>query len=237
MLKPLAIVCALALAPLAASAAQLPDYPFIHASGSAALYVAPDIGEIDFEINAYDADPEVARVLVEARVAEILAMLEQQGVPPADVETRDVRKELRKGNPDPNAPVAYDIKCTMHITVRQLTKWRAVVQPLLGMKNVDSFASSFGATEHDKIEGELTIEAIKDARRKAEAMAAGLGRKLGAATAVSSGALKNLGNAMGLVQAQFYGRQSSDEQTKRSDFLSVDVIKMAQPVDVIFRIK
>ena len=88
------------------------------------------------------------------------------------------------------------------------------------------------------IEAELTAAAISDAQRKAGAMAAGLGKKLGPATAVSAGALKNLGNAMGLVQTDFFGRGGGQrEQPVRRDFLSSEILKMAQTVDMIFRIK
>ena len=236
MLKKLAILAMFASTAALASASQLPDYPFIHANGAAATYVLPDIGEIDFEVSAFDPDPEAARAVVEARLAAIRTLMEEQGVPAGDMEARDVRKEIRKGDPNATVPM-YDIKCTLHITVRMLANWRAIVLPLLNMPNLDSFATDFGSSEKEKIEMKLMAEAIANARRKAEAMAAGLGRKLGPASAVSSGSLKNLGNAMGLVPADFFGRAGQREQLSRKDFLSVDMLKMAQSVDVIFRIK
>ncbi|HZV64738.1 MAG TPA: SIMPL domain-containing protein [Telluria sp.] len=237
MFKKIALAGALVMSPLLAGASQLPDYPFIHASGASALYVLPDIGEIDFEVGAANPDPEAARVIVEQRVAAIRALMAEQGVPESDIETRDVRKEMRKGG-DPAAAPSYDIKCSLHIKVRKLAAWRAIVQPLLDMPNLGGFSTTFGASEKDKIEMQLMTEAIADARRKAEAMAAALGRKLGPAAAVSSGALKNLGRSMGLVPPDFFGAGGGQrEPIKPSDFLNIDILKMAQPVDVIFRIK
>lgn len=85
---------------------------------------------------------------------------------------------------------------------------------------------------------ELMGEAIKVARRKAEAMAAGLGRKLGAASAATSGELKNLTRAMGLAPTDMrYSRSPSRADANRPDFLAIDILKLAQPVDVIFRLK
>jgi uncharacterized protein YggE len=237
MFKKLAVLALLLSSPLLAGASQLPDYPFIHASGSAALYVLPDIGEIDFEVSAGDPDPEAARAIVEQRVAAIRALMAEQGVAESDIETRDVRKEMRKGG-DPAAAPSYDIKCSLHIKVSKLAGWRAIVQPLLDMPNLGGFSTTFGTSEKDKIEMQLMTEAVADARRKAEAMAAALGRKLGPAAAVSSGALKNLGRSMGLVPTDFFGAGGGQrEQIKPSDFLSIDILKMAQPVDVIFRIR
>jgi uncharacterized protein len=236
MLKQILAVGMLVLAPLGAGASQLPDYPFIHASGSASVNVMPDIGEIDFEISASDADPELARGIVETRIAEVRALMEQQGVPLEDVQTRDVRKEISKGDPTATL-VSYEIKCGVHLNVRDLSKWRAVVAPLLDKPNLDGFSTAFDSSMREKIEMELIGEAIRDARRKAEAMAAGLGRKLGPASAVTSGGLKNLGNSMGLVTADFLRRPEARGPVERRDFLAVSALKLQQPVDVIFRIR
>jgi uncharacterized protein YggE len=96
MLKKL-IAVAVVTVPFLASASQLPDYPFIHASGNGFVYVAPDVGEIDFEISVPQEEPEAARKVVEARIAEVRALVAKLGLPDADVEIRDVRKDIRKG--------------------------------------------------------------------------------------------------------------------------------------------
>ncbi len=238
MLNKIALISAFALAPLAASASQLPDYPFIHVSGSAAQYVVPDIGTLDFEVVASDADPAAARAVVETRVAEVRALAEGQGVPAADVEVRDVRQEIRKGDPAPTAAV-YDLRCVVHLNVRDLSKWAAIAGALAGKPNVDAFSTSFDTSEREKIETELAARAIRDARRRGEAIAAGFGRKLGPVTAVTAGALKNLGNAMGLVPDVFYtrGNQQKVQRVDPGELVNIIAFPLAQSVDVIFRIK
>lgn len=237
MLKKIAAISVLALAPLAAPASQLPDYPFIHATGSASTFARPEIGSIDFEVTALDADPAVARGVVENRIGEIRKLAEEQGVAPDDIATRDVRKEIRKGEAAATV-VIYEIKCSVHLEVRDLMKWAVIVGPLVDMQNLDGFATEFSVTDKDAIETELTAKAIKAARRKGEAMAAGAGRKLGAVTALTSGSLKNLGNAMGLVEADFRVRSGPHApKVNRRDILETDMLKLAQSVDVIFRLK
>ncbi|MES2128720.1 MAG: SIMPL domain-containing protein [Pseudomonadota bacterium] len=230
MLKTLAL--ALTFTACGASASNLPDYPFVHANGEANTYFIPDRGAIDFEILAYDPNPELARATVAERVAAVRKIMQELAVPDGDVETRDIRKEIRKGTTD------YDIKCTVHINVRELARWREIVLPLLDMPNLDGFATSFDSSGRDKIVIELMGAAIKDAQRKAEAMALGVGRKLGAATAVTAGQLKNLSTSMGLVAADFnYTRATGKRELDSKDFLTIDIQKMAQLVDVIFRLK
>lgn len=235
MLKQTVSAFFLAAACCMAQASQLPDYPFIHVTGSASGYFMPDIGEVDFEVIAFDGDPEQARALVETRVAEIRALTERFGVATDDMEVRDVRRAIRKGS---EAAPIYDTKCTVHINVRTLASWGNIVEGLLGMQNLDSFSSTFGSVDRKKVEAKLYAEALADAQRKAEGMAAGMGRKLGPVAGMSTGSLKNLGNAMGLVASEFFNRQPAvDKQINRKDLLSIEVLKMAVPVDVIFKIK
>lgn len=120
MMMKFALVAALMCAPFTAGAADLPTYPFIHANGMGAARVLPDIGEIDFEISAADQDPVAARAVVEGKVAEVRALAAELGLPEGDLEIRDVRKDMRK--PDPAQPTVptYDIRCGVHIKVRDL---------------------------------------------------------------------------------------------------------------------
>ena len=236
MLKTLGLVAALSLAGLPACASDLPDYPFIHASGAAAQHVAPDRGAIDFEISAYDPNPERARALVEERIAQVRAVIDAQGEGAAEFESRDVRKEYHKGEAV-HEGVNVDVKCTVHINVRDLTKWRAIVQPLLDMPNVDGMSTEFDIGERDKVEIELSANAIRDATRKAQALAAGFGKKLGPVTAVTAGQLKNVSRAMGLVASDYSYSKGGKRSAETRDFLMIESIKMAQSVDVIFRIK
>jgi uncharacterized protein len=238
MLKTIVALAALLLATLPASASQLPDYPFIHATGSARLYVPPDKGAIDFEVVAADADPAAARKVVEARVAEVRALVESQGLSTDGLEVRNVRQELRK-NQQGDAPL-YEIRCVVHVDVHDLTKWVAVANGLLGMQNLDGFATAFDTSEREKIEANLSAEAVRDARRKSEALASSFGRKLGPVTAVTAGSLKNLGNAMGLVRDDFSLRRNENIRAQpmdRENIVNVVIIPMMMSVDAIFRLK
>lgn len=238
MLKKFIAVAVLAV-PFIASASQLPDYPFIHASGNGLVYVAPDVGEVDFEILSQQDDPEAARKVLEGRIAEVRALVAGLGLPEADVEIRDVRKDVRKGERAQPGVVVYDIKCGVHIKLSDLSKWRALVLPLIDMANVDGLMTGFDISKREQVETELTGEAIKAARRKAEAMAAGFGRKLGAVSGVSTSDLKNVTRAMGLAAAEptRFTRTEGRSQYDRDTLLMVTLMKLSQSVDVIFRIK
>ena len=226
-------------------AADLPSHPFIHVSGVGSTEVMPDIGEIDFEIGAYDADPEAARTVVETRIGEIRALLVPLGIAPDDVDVRDVRKIIRKGEQSVQTGVLYDIKCGVRIRVRDIAKWRDVLSPLLSMQNVDGFMTFFDTSERVKVEAELMGNAVGAARKKAEIMAKAGGRALGPVAGMSTGEIKNLSRALGFVAVpiDYSARQQNSQQNSsrsggnREELLDVMSVKLSQPVDLIYRIK
>jgi uncharacterized protein YggE len=239
MFKTLAF--AVALLPFAAHASNLPDYPFIHAAGEGYLMVVPDLGEIDFDISAYDPDPAAAVAVVQARVAEVRALLAAQAPEGegADAAVRDLRKEMRKpAQADAAAAPEYDIRSAVHIMVKDLGQWRPIMQALLAMPNIDRMSTTFGRTDRVKAEQELSAAAVQDARRRAEAMAAGFGKKVGAVTAISSGQLRNLTGAVGLMPGDVHKNHPGvATPAADKDFLTIDVLKWSQVVDMIFRIR
>lgn len=238
MLKPLALALALtgALAlPAAAQASPLPSYPFVHVSADASRYTTPNIGALDFVIVAPDADPALARATVESRIAEVRALLAEQGIALEDLETRDVRREA--GMNAQTQATAQELRVSVHLIVRDLSKWRAVVAPLLDKPNLADFATSFDLVERDQFEAELMADALRDARRRAEIIAKGAKRRLGAVMAVTPGGVKNVGATIGLVRADMGYARAKASNVEARNFLSVDALKLVQPLDVVFKLE
>jgi uncharacterized protein YggE len=235
---------ALALPAGRAGASTLPDYPFVHVTGTAFRMELPDIATLDFEIVAFDADPAAARGVIEARVGEVRALMQQLSIDAEDMQVREVRQTLRKEQPAAGAPV-YELRCDVHIRLRNLANWPALGGGVLGKPNLDSFAASFDLSTMGKVNDELVTEAIEDARHRAEVMAAASGRRLGPVMAATPDALKKLGTAMGLEREEFRMPRTSGngsgnaraEDIDRNDFLMIQSLKLRQPVDVIFRLE
>ena len=235
MLKTMLLAGLCALLPSFAVAAELPAYPFIHVSGNAVTHFMPDRGAIDFELTAQDADPAVALQVVAARVAEIRSLMAEVAAEGATLDVRDMRKDIKKG--EPGALPVVEIRGGVKMLVRDLTKWKTIVTPLLQMPNLTGFMTAFDTSERNRVEAELMADAIKEARRRADLIAAGFGRKVGPVNAVSSGELKNLTRSLNLSPADFNQRGRSREESAREELLSITALKMSQGVDVIFRIK
>lgn len=237
MLKKLgAVIAVLWMAHGAVQAGDLPAYSFIHVQGQGTSYAVPDVGEIEFVVSINDADPERARVLVEERLLAVRELMTKYAVPEGDITVRDVRREMPKGEPAP-AP-SYLLKCNVRIVVKTIASWKDIVTGLLAMPNLDDFGVSFDRSDRAAIETQLMQDALKNARKKAADIAAGVGRKLGPASGVSMGQIRNLSRAMGLTEVDYPRDQGARNVTSDRDSLgTISVIRMGQSADVLYRLK
>lgn len=230
MLKAFAAVL-LATAATQAIAADLPNYPFIHVNASARLDTLPDTGVIDFEIASEEADPELAWKLVAERLEAGKALFGQHGVHADDVSVQDIQRRPRK-LPDGSVS-AVETRCAVHVTVRDLKGWSALVRQLMAMRNVESLSVDFSRSDHEQIEADLLKEALAAARIKGQHIAKGIGAKLGPANGVAMAPLKNLSNAMGLASET---QQFTPVKADAPDMTLVAAQRYQQTVDVVYRI-
>jgi len=225
-----------------AAAESLPSYPFIHVTGSAFQQVMPDIAALDFEAVAVDTDPAAARAVLDARVNETRALMQQLGMDPEDVIVREVRQSQPKDKQPASGGPVYELRADVHIEVRNVGNWKALAGGLLGKPNLDGFASSFDLSTMDQVTDQLVAEAVQDARRRAAVIAAADGRRVGALMAATPQELKNLSTAMGLDRGEFrYQRNATNarpaDAADPDTLLMVQAIKLRQPVDALFRIE
>jgi uncharacterized protein YggE len=235
---------ALAMPAVPALASSLPDYAFAHVTGNSFRVEIPDIASLDFQIVAADADPAAARDVIEARVSEIRALMQQLSIEPDDMVVREVRQGIRKERAADGAAV-YELSADVKINLRNVANWPRLAGGVLGKPNLDSFSSNFDLSTMDKVNDELVTEAIVDARRRAEVMAEASGRRLGPVMAVTTDAIKKLGTTMGLERDEFKmprasGRGTGNQRAEdidRETFLMVQMLKLRQSADVVFRLE
>ena len=237
MLKRFAAALLLAAAALPGMAADLPNHPFIHVSGAAEFHVMPDIGEIDIDIVSLEPDADAAWKLVNERLDASRALFAQHGVATEDISVQDIVRRPRKVEVLPEGqPVPMETRVSLHVTVRDLGQWTPMLRALLVMKDLESLAVTFNRSDRDKIEAELLTQALGTARLKAQTIARGVGARLGPATGVSPGPLKNLSHSMGMASDPG-ARNIGDRRTPpRPDMALVQAMRLAQGVDVIYRI-
>lgn len=237
MLKRFAASLLLAATALPGMAADLPTHPFIHVSAGASLGVMPDRGEIDFEIVSPDPDPELAWKLVTERLEASRALFAGHGIAVEDVTVQDILRRPRKPEAAGDAPPQMDTRVAVNVTVRNMGVWSALLGSLMKMPNLESLGIAFSHSERDKIETELVTQALANARLKAINIARGIAAKLGPATGVSLGSLKNVSNAMGMAtdpNGRYGGGDGGGKAP--SDPTLIAAMTLVQSVDVVYRI-
>ncbi|NVD99560.1 SIMPL domain-containing protein [Massilia sp. BJB1822] len=233
--------CALALmgllGSLAVDASPLPAHPFVSTSGKAQQWLAPDLGEMQFETGAQHGDSATAAAALDAKGGALLALLARHGVAPADIECFELEKKtvaLSQPAAD-GSNQAYVLTRHYRVTVRDLRQWPELAQALVAQE-VDSFGVSFDRSDRDQVNAQLMAEAARAARGHGQQLAAAFGRKLGPAVAIARGPLDRIA-APFLSGGSDGGAQPASRLPAASNYAVPSSIPFAQAVNAIFRLQ
>ena len=182
-----------------AQADPLPAYPFVTAHGKAELWLAPDIGEIRFELNVQSNSAQEANERMEQRAGAVLALLAEHTLASADVESFDVsKKPVELSNPrDIQHKSAFLLSRHFHVQVRDLRLWPELLASLMAREEVETLSVGFDRTDRDSIERKLIVEASTSARADGAVLAQAFGRQAGPAMAISRAGLDRAGAPFG----------------------------------------
>ena len=232
----------IALALPAARASTLPDYPFVSTSGKAQSWIKPDVGEIDFDATAQRPHADAAAAAMATVSSELLQALAAHGVAPSDIDSFEVtRKPVILSRPaDDGSAAAALITRHFHVQVRDLAQWPELIAALLAQEDVEAMSVRFDRSDRDEIDARLSAEAARDARARGALLAEAMGRKLGAATAISQGALGQVAGNYGLAESGGGSAKRAGDapSTARSaDYAVPNALSFQQAVNVIFKLK
>jgi uncharacterized protein len=242
---PRVLTLGLALLTVSASAAPIPDYPFIFTVGTAETDIAPDTARIGFTLAARDANAKVAADAVESSFASVLTILAAAGIREADIDASLVNKSPRShwdSASERSVADGYEVLRRINVTARDLIRYPQMLKALLQLPNTENFHAEFDRSDRPRIEAELLASAAQDARVRAERMAAPFGRKLGAVRAISQPPFAGLSEEFGFgSHAAMAGVSASAAIFKRSGseerLLAPAAITIARSVNVIYELQ
>jgi len=221
---------------VSAQAAELPSYPFVSTTGKAQAWMAPDLGELQFETGAQHTSAEAARAALDELSATVAGLLTEHGIVASDVDSA----ELAKKSVTLSAPAADGattaIVLTRHfrVQVRDLARWPGLIAALLATEHVDSLGVSFDRSDSDQLNRDLMTQAAQDARNNGTLLARSFGRKLGPAMAIARAPLDKL-------SAPFIAQTSGGEAPPRApatpNYAVPPSIPFAQSVTAMFRLQ
>jgi uncharacterized protein YggE len=174
---------------LSSAAAQNPP-PSITVTGDASISVPPDIAQIDSGVTT---EAKTAREAGEANnkaMGIVLLALKNAGIAEKDFQTSrlSLSPQSAAAGRNPNAPfqiVGYRASNRITVTIRDITKVADTIDVLVGAGANEISGISFMVSKASKLLDEARVEAIEDARRKADIYARAANVSLGAALSIS----------------------------------------------------
>jgi uncharacterized protein len=206
----------------------------VSTTGSAEIRVAPDLADLNFQIEVRSPDLTKARNEQAERAAKVLAALRTAGVGEAELQTSQVQivphydRETEPFAASSRPPqetasvrffsVSQDISCTLHDVskVPQVTT-DAVAAGATGVQS-----ASLRTSQLRKYRDQARAQAIRAAKEKAIALAAELGVKVGRPYAITEGSAYEASHwsrfNTGNFQTSSAGGPSSGTETAASTF-------------------
>lgn len=174
------------------NAAEVAPTPSISVSGSGQVEAVPDIARITIGVISQARTAADALTDNNRRMAEIFTGMTALGIDKLDIQTSNFsvapqRKRPKSNTPEPPQIVGYQVSNQVSVTIRDLTRLGEVLDRLvrLGANNVHGI--QFSVSTADKLLDEARADAVKDARRKAEILAAAADVKIGRVLAIREG--------------------------------------------------
>ncbi|HEX2908969.1 MAG TPA: SIMPL domain-containing protein [Phototrophicaceae bacterium] len=173
----------------------------ITVSGSGQAGGAPDVAYVNLGVDTTSANVSDAVNAANDTMAAIIAALQEVGVAAADIQTVSFNVYPQDVfNPQTGGPTGernYNVSNQLSVTVRDINQVSDVIQAGLNAGATSVNSLSFGVADPTDLEQEARVNAIADARQRAERLAEALGVTLGSPIIV----VENLGG--GTVQPMY----------------------------------
>ena len=222
-----------------ASPANLPDFPFVVATGKAQQEIKPDIATISIKVLAFGEDSDKALEQASIASKNILNSLNEHGIRASDIEASDIRKNTkreRKSDYTLLNILGYEITRTLKVTLNNLDNYSELMEQLVSIDNVSSISSEFDTSKREIVESNLLSEAGIDAKEKAGQMARSLGTSVKSVYAISQSS--NFGSFFATFGSISYDAMLSQSSGRHSLTMFVpETIEINQAINVVFRIK
>lgn len=163
--------------------------PTISAAGEAKIIVKPDIAEVSFSVVTQGTSPSDVQSSNDEKMRKAIDFLKSEGIKSEDTKTTGYflspQYDFNREFPVPQRIIGYSLTQTVSVKISDLEKVGKIVGGLTdqGVNQINNV--SLSVDDPNALKTEARKEAITKARSQAEAIASGLGVKLGKIIAFS----------------------------------------------------
>ncbi len=226
-----------------AQASNLPDFPFVLVTGEAKTKVAPDMATIHLNLMAFDKDPEQALFTVGLRGREIVKLLNELDVKKVDIKSFNLNKQIQRERTNGYGQgkiSGYEVNQRFEVTLRNIEHYSLVMDKLIAMKNVNNVTINFDVSNRQSLTQALVKKAGKDAKQKAQDLAAGLDAKLGNVFAATQDSSFNEFFARFGLRQENMGRFEAMKMSDRGgnyNMFAPETIELRKTINVVYKLK
>ncbi len=224
----------------AGGASELPDFPFVYATGRAELEVPPDVATITFQLRAFDKDPSRATAIVEEGSKGLVLLFARYGIDKKDIVayqlTRTVVRERK--NYTEIGILVYETSRRFSVKLHALDQYNAFMTDLLSFENLTNLHTEFDTSKRQAVERQLIGQASAKAREEAEALAKGFGSQIASVFAITASRVgfRSIADQFTVGGDIMMMKREIATQTTGTLFVP-STIKLEKTVNVMFKIK
>lgn len=162
-------------------AGDVPSFSYLIATGLAEIKVQPDTAKISFSVTEFNKDAKEASLKVFKQGQAVLAIAKELGIPKEQVTSSEYTKSAKRKRDDNYNDLdilGYDVSQDYTIELNKIAQYSTLADQLLKLGNLENIRTSFDVSNRKAIEGDLLKQATKDARRRANDLADGMGVKV-----------------------------------------------------------
>lgn len=202
--------------------------PFDHlcVGGTAKLSVLPDIATITVALREISHDLAAAKRTVDERSSRVIELAKKLGIDLKDVTATQIaigpEYEWKAGNERQfkGSFVSRDVT----VILRDLGKYSTLIHGFAEVPITSLSKAKLDVSDRSRLEKEVLLKAIGDARETATSMAAGIGMKLGHFHSINSQRTYHIG-----------GVASYDADAERGSF-EIGTIEISREINCVFRL-
>jgi uncharacterized protein len=179
----------LSLAALGAQAQSIGGPPFIAVQGKARAEVTPDIFPLDVTLSETSKDAARTQALVEGLARQVIDLTQAMGMTDRDVTVSnlDVSPEYRYNERnDTEVFLGNTYQRVIKLRFRSLADLQKMISSLPQTAQVRLNTGRFETSQAEELRRQLLAQAVEDARKTAEVMAASVGKRIGTVHNISN---------------------------------------------------
>lgn len=225
-----------------ASAADWPQFPFVHVEGEATMDVRPDKATIRVRMTSFHSESEIGLETLQVQLTSAIDVLARAGVPEDRITGFDLQKKVVRstdGNQNELQILGYDFSREFQVELTDLDEFTALVAELMAIDNVAAVNADFDVENRDEIESNLVRLAGEDAQRQANQLARNMDASIESVFAISESPIAVVGRAFRLTSDSYtvMGERPSKRGLFTSTIFVPQTIELRKSVNVLFKLK